>query len=168
MPQPPDKLAKKLQGRRQRGRALLATTTTMTHAESDLRCDFCERPSASADLRYHPCQDFTRRAVVWGGTTIFAEVCTCHAPLTNLPPSEDLVVQNVVGAWAACPECHHLVERDDREGLARLAAHHASSEVASMSSSLSASGEPNVDASLVDHYAEVHLGFWLHREGAPA
>ncbi|MDP9369916.1 MAG: hypothetical protein M3Q03_16870 [Chloroflexota bacterium] len=166
MPQPPDKLAKKLKGRRRRGSALRATTATMTRAEGEHRCDFCERPSASADLTDLPCQDFTRRAVVWGGTTIFAEVCSCHAPLTNLPPSEDLVVQNVVGAWAACPECRRLVERDDREGLARLAARHASSEVASMSPSLSASGEPNVDASLVDHYAEVHLGFWLHREGA--
>ncbi len=167
MPQPPDKLAKKLKDRRRRGRALLATTT-MTHAESDVRCSFCERPSASADLTYHPCQDFTRRAVVWGGTTIFAEVCTCHAPLTDLQPGDDLVVQNVVGAWAACPECCRLIEREDREGLARIAALHASSEVASMSPSFSASGEPTVDASLVDHYAALHLGFWLHREGAPA
>lgn len=167
MPQPPDKLAQKLKSRRRRGSALLATTTTMPPAEGEHRCAFCERPFASADLTDLPCQDFTRRAVVWGGTTVFAEVCTCHAPLTNLQPSEDLVVQNVVGAWVACPECRRLVEREDREGLARLAAHHASSEGASMPFSRSASGEPNVDASLVDHYAEVHLGFWLHREGAP-
>lgn len=58
--------------------------------EERLRCDFC---SAAAPAWAYPAKDFVAYVA--------------------LP-----VVGESLGAWAACEECHRLIEAGDREGLA--------------------------------------------------
>jgi hypothetical protein len=58
--------------------------------DEDLKCDFC---SALAPTWAYPAKDFIAYLAV---------------PL----------VGESVGAWAACEECHRLIEAGDREGLA--------------------------------------------------
>lgn len=59
-------------------------------SDTDFKCDFC---SAPGPLWVYPARDF---------------VAYLALPL----------VGESVGAWAACEECHRLIEAGDREGLA--------------------------------------------------
>ena len=59
-------------------------------SDTDFKCDFC---SAPGPLWAYPARDF---------------VAYLALPL----------VGESVGAWAACEECHRLIEAGDREGLA--------------------------------------------------
>jgi hypothetical protein len=58
--------------------------------DGDLKCDFCSAPGPTWA---YPAQDF---------------IAYLALPL----------VGESVGAWAACEECHRLIEAGDREGLA--------------------------------------------------
>lgn len=58
-------------------------------------CDFCSGP----DVRWsYPARDFID---------------------LGLASPNRLIVSESVGAWAACDECHRLIEADDREQLLR-------------------------------------------------
>lgn len=59
-------------------------------SNTDFKCDFCSAPEP---LWAYPARDF---------------VAYLALPL----------VGESVGAWAACEECHRLIEAGDREGLA--------------------------------------------------
>lgn len=96
-----------------------------------LQCDFCSTPDPTWR---HPARSFQ----AWS-------------------------VENVAGAsigdWAACDECHRLIERGDREGLT----------LRSFAELMAA--EPEVArcaGAVVNKLAEIHRGFFAHRAGPAA
>lgn len=92
-----------------------------------MRCDFC----SSADVRWeYPAADFV---------------------VFDLP-----VRQGSKDGWAACEECHLLIEADDRTGLADR--------------SLAAFGDFQVglglgSPDLLATFRSIYQGFWNHRTG---
>jgi hypothetical protein len=97
---------------------------------TSLQCDFC---SASSPVWRYPARSF---------------VAYCA-------PS---VAGQSVGDWAACDQCHVLIETDDRRGLTQrsldqLILKHPEASLAA--------------AVLYEELAELHQQFFAHRSGTP-
>lgn len=111
-------------------------------------CDFCgERTTALTPFR---ARDFSRRIVIRGRDMI-VETCMCHTPMTILP-GDEVITQNLYGAWGACRDCATFIRKQDKTGLANRAKLHAQAEF----------GPPVMP---VGFFYGIHEPFWLHREG---
>ena len=97
---------------------------------TSLRCDFCSAPS--------PVWRYPARS--------FVAYCAPN------------VAGESVGDWAACDQCHVLIETDDRRGLTQrsldqLILKHPEASFAA--------------AVLYEELAELHQQFFAHRSGTP-
>jgi hypothetical protein len=111
-----------------------------------MRCDFCCSPDVHWSF---PARDFTLDPGF--GVAIVLE----HSVVLMMPPDVPMT-----GGWAACPACHALIIRGDRERLARRAARSAIKI-----------GPEMANESLSDvtrHMRALFDKFWANREGAPS
>jgi hypothetical protein len=93
---------------------------------------------------------------------LICDFCSAPAPAWRYPARTFLAycVANVagesVGDWAACDECHRLIEAEDRNGLAQR----------SLDGLISKHPETRpVAAALYADLAELHDQFFAHRSG---
>lgn len=131
-----------------------------------LQCDFCGTPTPGTELTTFPCADYERRAIV-RDRIMMVETCSCHAPIA-IEPDDEVTVQRVQGAWAACRKCARVVRAGDQDRLAAIAAKSPAFtqyELPESAMLIVESGAPNTkrQSSLQEHVASQHLGFWLHR-----
>ena len=98
-------------------------------------CDFCSSP----DVRWaFPARDFS---------TVIAGVSAKEVRTASL---------NSAGGWAACPACHALILRGDRDRLARRSAKRLIRQHPEMSMRM-----------VLAACRRIHDDFWSQREGAP-
>lgn len=138
-------------------------------------CDFCNETVPADRLVLFPCRTFERRSVV-RERDLLTEVCSCHQTDLVVRPDEHVLVEPIIGGWAACPDCRPFLEASDMDGLRDHAV-----------TTIGASGAPVIPVAIVATLAEAagridpgdraaslramvessHLGYWLHREPTP-
>lgn len=123
----------------------------MTQPPEGPVCDFC----SYADVHWsYPCRDHAQK--------------TEHATALVLSTDESPRVDHQIidgfshGGWAACNVCHGLIERGDRE---RLAKRSAKRQVRKLASQRPPVIWPLGDA--IAHIRRLHDQFWENREGEP-
>lgn len=109
-------------------------------------CDFCSSP----DVQWtYPCRDHARK--------------TEHALAISVDQDGSLSVDEMSidgfssGNWAACPACHALIRRGDRDRLARRSAKRM---LRLMDAKMSLSNA-------IAHVRRLHDQFWSNRTGDP-
>jgi hypothetical protein len=109
-------------------------------------CDFCSSP----DVRWsYPCRDHNRQA---------------HAEALIQRPDGSLRVEEMDiegfshGGWAACSACHALIQRGDRDRLARRSAKRMIRNNPDI---------PLVLSNATEHVRRLHDQFWANRDGPP-
>lgn len=111
-------------------------------------CDFC----SAEDVRWvFPCRDHR--------STEHVESLVIPADSSPFVSGANIMA-TMSGDWAACPACHALILRGDRERLARRSAKRLQREYA----------KRNVFMSLKDltaHIRRRHDDFWSNRQGPP-
>jgi hypothetical protein len=95
-------------------------------------------------------------------TTLLCDFCSAPDPVWRYPAGSFLAycVANIlgesVGDWAACKQCHMLIEANDRSGLARR----------SLDELIAKQPEAILAApALYEKLAELHQEFFAHRAG---
>ena len=97
-------------------------------------------------------------------TSLQCDFCSAPSPVWRYPARSFVaycapnIAGESVGAWAACDQCHVLIETDDRRGLAQrsldqLILKHPEASLAA--------------AVLYEELAQLHQQFFAHRSGTP-
>jgi hypothetical protein len=121
-----------------------------TPPEGEHKCDFC---SSLAPKWSYPCRDFVHNEN--------AGILMMNEKTHDVRFDELSIEGHSIGNWAACPVCHLLIERGDRERLARRSAKRLLTKVVPEL----AKSWPMKDA--VDHCRRIQDDFWKNRMGAP-
>ncbi|MBC8165399.1 MAG: hypothetical protein H7Y20_05955 [Bryobacteraceae bacterium] len=93
---------------------------------------------------------------------MICDFCSAQSPAWRYPALTFLAycTSNIggesVGDWASCDACHHLIEAEDRKGLAQRSLHEL---ILKHPETRSAATE------LYHELAELHKQFFLHRSG---
>lgn len=104
------------------------------------QCDFC----TSTDVKWaFPARDFRQ------------QVAVRKAEVPGLK-FDAVIHAGSLGAWAACPACHALILRGDRDRLCRRSAKRMVRKHPILSMKIA-----------TDLVRTAHDNFWSHREGAP-
>lgn len=100
-------------------------------------CDFCSHPEVKWAYPARP-----------------------HVGLVTETPGHRIIGQSP-DDWAACDECHALIERTDREGLLKRSVEAMLTVMKALPAFVAIRSEVETQV------RQIHDQFWAHREGAP-
>ena len=121
-----------------------------TPPEGERKCDFC----SSHDPQWkYPCRDYVQ--------TEHMDAVLIKRDTGDLKRESMSIEAHSQGAWAACPPCHALIERGDRERLARRSAKRLLKSVGTEMARAWSLGNAT------EHVRRIHDAFWSNRLGAP-
>lgn len=122
-----------------------------TPSEGEEICDFC----SSHDPQWaYPCRNHSHTENINAVVAKRDDLSDMRFERMNIKAISD-------GAWAACPACHMLIERGDRERLARRSAKRLLKNIDPEMARAWSLGNAT------EHIRRIHDAFWENREGAP-